>query len=56
MNSGYWEYYDDNYDWDDSGELCRPDLDLTRTKLQEAETRFRPTESALHWREKQLLR
>ena len=37
---GYWKYYDDSYDWNDSDEslsnkLLRPDLNKSRVKLQE---------------------
>lgn len=36
MSSGYWNYYSDNYEWDDEGELVRPDLAQSRAKLVEA--------------------
>jgi len=32
----YWRYYQDAFDWDDSGQLMRPDLKQSVTKLQEA--------------------
>jgi len=32
----YWNYYDNDYDWDDSHEITRPDLTVSRNKLQEA--------------------
>ena len=35
MSSGYWNYYDDNFDWDDAGERHRPDLALSHAKLLE---------------------
>jgi hypothetical protein len=31
----YWRYYNDDYSWDDSGELFRPDFVLSSKKLQE---------------------
>ena len=32
----YWQYYDEDYDWDDSKELCQSDPKLTRETLQAA--------------------
>jgi hypothetical protein len=31
----YWNYYDEKFDWDDSNESLRPDLDLTRKKFDQ---------------------
>lgn len=36
MSIGYWNYYQDDFSWDDSHELLRPDLTQSRSKLIEA--------------------
>lgn len=36
MSHDHWSYYDDTFDWDDSGAEMRPDLDLSRAKFLEA--------------------
>ncbi|TSK06590.1 MAG: FRG domain-containing protein [Geobacter sp.] len=32
---GYWQYFDDDFEWDDAGQLVLPDLSLTRRKFAE---------------------
>lgn len=34
LDDGYWDYYNEDYEWDDSKELCKSSQDLTRNKLQ----------------------